>query len=138
MSSISKLFATDADKEVNGVVVEYRAVGGSIKVRISRAAGERNIEFAKCLQAKTKPYARAIANECMPPEVMKQVMAEAVAEKIVMEWDNKDDDGADIPCTPANVLKEFEESPDFLLFVIQEAQKLANFRKQYVDDAVKN
>lgn len=138
MSSVSKIFGTDASKEVDGVVVEYRAVGGSVRVRLARAGGDRNVAFAKALNEKSRPYARALANDQCPPEVVKAFMMAAIAETVVKEWDVTDDDGKPIPCTPENVVKEFEESPDFYRFIFDESQKLANYRIDYRDAAIKN
>lgn len=138
MSSVSKLFGTDDAKETDGVTVKYVAVGGTVMVKLARAGGERNVAFAKLMTELTRPYQRAIQNECMPPEVMKELLSEAYATHVVKAWDVTDDEGQPIPLTKENVMKEFADSPDFFIFCIQEATKLANYRKAYVEAGVKN
>lgn len=154
-TSMYAQFATDSDFEKKGIWVEFAA----FRVLIARAGGA-NKKYERVLEAKTKPYKRAILNETMDPGKSLQIYREIYAESIVLKWevkipDAKDPDNEDkftwkagienpepggpiLPFNKDNVMLSFNNLPDLFLDLKVQAEKMALFRKQDLEDESKN
>lgn len=132
-------FQTDDRLETKGIVIDY----GDFRVTVARAGGA-NKKYTRVLSAKTKPYDRAIANETMDDDVSKQILAEALAESVILLWEVKTgpdqwtkgieaEDGSVLPFTTANVAATLNKLPDLLGDLMQQSSKMALFRKDVLE-----
>lgn len=138
-----KLFSTDKNLEKGGIELDY----GDLKITIARAGGA-NKRFARLLEAKTKPYKRAIQTETLDPERALGLMREVFAESVVLNWETKVDGkfkkgienkkGELIPFNVENVIKTFENLPDLFTDIQEQAQKAALFREDIREEDAKN
>lgn len=120
-------FATDPKVEQEGVWLEYPSYDFAIRVR---RAGETNRTFAQRMDAKLKPYKRALDTGTMDPTVLLRVSREVWAETIVVEWKGVvDEKGKEMPLTRDNVIKLFTDLPDLFNDVIMQSKDAGLFRK---------
>jgi hypothetical protein len=153
--SMYSQFATNVALERDGVVVDY----GDFRVTMARAGGG-NKKFATVLEAKTKPFKRAIANEMLSNDKQIDIMREVYAETCVLNWETKLEDGswvqgievptievldeqkitpADVPPSGPNgllpfnkntVLLTFRALPDIFIDLQQQANKAALYKRE--------
>lgn len=140
MSSAFKIFSTNEKAESNGVWQDF----GDFKVCIARSGGG-NKRFARVMEAKIKPFLRAVKTETLDPEIANRIMMECFAECVVTGWQCKQPDPsapegfvwADVvevaegvfePFTPAAVMKAFKALPNMFLDIQAQAGAFANFR----------
>ncbi len=147
--SMYNQFETDPDLERKGIIIDY----SDFRVTVSRSGGS-NKRYSRILEAKTKPYRRAIQTETISPELQEQILMEVTAEALVMNWEvpNGEDknglkkwkqgiearDGTTLPFTPDNVLATFKALPDIFWDVQEGAGKSALYRKHILEDEAKN
>lgn len=128
------MFATDKDIEKKGVVIDY----GAFSITVARAGGS-NVKYTKTVDALSKPYRRAIANETIAPEQVKKIMREAYAKSVVVGWTGMvDATGAPIPFTVQNCIRVFEDLDDLFSDVMEQAQRAALFKKDITEGVVGN
>ena len=134
VNDIYATFLTDSKLEAEGKWLDY----GMVKVRIARSGGA-NKRFARLLEAKTKPYQRAIKTETIDPEIAERIMREVFAETVVTGWQTKIGEewqnkvvtrtGEVLGYSAANVARVFQELPDLFADVQAQAQSVTNFRE---------
>jgi len=132
--SMYKLFKTDPNLEKAGIVVDY----GDFRVTLARAGGG-NRRFAQVLEAKTKPFKRAIQTEMMDNERGLQLLRETYAEAVILNWEVRQGedwvqgieapDGSVMEFSVANVLETFKNLPDLFTDLQEQASKAALFRQ---------
>ena len=148
-------FRTDPKLEKSGVVLEY----ADFRVTIARAGGS-NKKFARVLESATKPYRRAVQTETMDNELAMKVLRKVYADSVVLNWETMvdtgkfDDEGEPI-CewrrgiespdgegllnfTPENVEETFRLLPELFSDIQEQANKIAIFREQALEDESKN
>lgn len=140
--SLYKTFKTSGDLEKTGIYLQYGFVDDDperpIRILIARAGGS-NTKFARILEAKTKPYRRAIQTETMDPKMADNIFREVYAESVVLGWDNVSDvDGVALPFSKENVVKVFTDLPDLYADVREQANKAALFREAVLEEDAKN
>lgn len=142
MSEVKDVYAgflTSKLEEEKGKWLEF----GALRVRVARSGGS-NKRFKLLLEAKTRPYQRAIKNDMMDNAVAERIMREVFAETIVTGWETKDAsgefkkevlflDGTRGPAVVANFIRAFEEIPELFNEVQLQAGSLANFRDAVMD-----
>ncbi len=142
--SMYKLFKTDESLETKGIVIDY----GAFRVTIARAGG-KNQRYARVLEAKSKPYRRAIQTETMDPDKAQQLLLETFAEAVVLNWETKVDDqwqrgiepegGGDLlPFNAENVILTFQKLPDLFQDLHAQANKVALFREGVLEQEAGN
>jgi hypothetical protein len=141
--SMYELFKTDSALETEGVVINY----GSFRVTLARAGGS-NKKFARVLEAKTKPYKRAIDTGTMDNDRGLELLREVYAEAVILNWETKQQgkyvqgiespDGELLPFTKENVLAVFNELPDLFMDLQEQANKAAVFRQSLREEAAGN
>lgn len=133
-TSLHDMFQTDSNKETKGVKLEY----GTVSVWIARAGG-KNKAFAKALEKETKPFRRQIMNNTMPDKTSNAILRRVYAKHIVLNWEGVvDQDGNPIPCTEENIIKVFEELPDFFIDIQEQSRNIALFQDEEIEEAAKN
>ncbi len=142
--SMYSQFKTDTKMETNGIVIDY----GDFRVTIARAGGA-NKKYAKLLETKTQPYRRAIQTETMDNELAIDVLRQVYSEAVVLNWETKCDDkfkkGIEAPnggdllaAKPVNIVATFKALPDLFSDIQAQANKVALFREQVLEEDAGN
>lgn len=141
--SLYSQFKTNPDYETKGVEITY----GNFRVVIARAGGS-NKKYATTLEAKTKPYRRAVQTGTLANDVGVQLLKETFAEAVVLNWMTQVDgewvqgieapDGTIMPFNAANVLKVFMEVNDLFLELQEQATNISLFRDEALEADSKN
>lgn len=136
-------FKTDESREINGILLDY----GDFRVRIARAGGG-NKRYAKVLEAKSRPYQRAIQTETINFELQMKILQAVYAEAVVLKWETLVDgeykdgiegpDGKLLPVTVENIVATFEALPDLFSDIRAQADRVALFRADLLKDQAKN
>ena len=142
--SLYNTFKTDAVREAEGFPIEY----DDFRVTIARAGGA-NKAYAKVLEARTKPYRRAIALEIMDNDRSLEILREVYSETIVKDWETKVDgkwkkgieaEGETklLPVTAKNILLTLNNLPDVFLDLKDAAEKLTLWRADLRETEAEN
>lgn len=138
-------FQTDAEMEKSGVELDY----GWGVITIARAGGA-NKRYSKVLEAKTKPYRRAIQTETMDADLAERLLKETYAETIIRNWEIRDengklkkgiespDGGKPLTVNVENIVAAFTTLPDLFLDVQQQAGRVALYRREILETDAKN
>lgn len=138
--SLYKQFKTDKNVEKEGIVLNYgkNSKGEDIEIRIARAGGA-NVQYAKLLEAKTKPYRRQIQNETLDNEVAEKITKEVYAKAVVLGWIGvEDENGKELEFSFENCMKLFDDLPDLWTDIQQQSTKSALFRADILEQDAKN
>lgn len=146
--SMYKDFQTDRNMETSGIYLDY----GSFRVKIARAGGA-NDKYRRVLEAKTKPYRRAIATDTMNEALGQRLFRESFAEAVILDWEVKvtgsdgdimwqqgieAPDGSILPFNIPNVVTTFTNLPDLFSDIREQANKVALFRAASLEEEAKN
>ena len=150
-NSMYELYKTDSSVEKSGK--ELLFADGQIKVKLCRAGGS-NQKFEKILAANSKPYRRAIQAELISNEKANELLMATYAEAIVQSWETlvEKEDGTEgyreglylegndelQPATKENILKVFKALPDLFKEMVEEANKITNYRNYEKEEDSKN
>lgn len=132
--SIYKAFTTDDELERRGIKLDF---GNGQWVRIARAGGN-NKKFVQLFTSLMKPYARAFQLGTMDDKKAAEILHEAFARAIVLEWNITGEDDQPIELTVENAKKVFTDLPEFFGTIKVEAENMANFRRQALEEESKN
>lgn len=138
--NLFKQFATDPQAEKEGVRFEIgvNSQGETIAFQIARAGGQ-NIRFAKSMESKTKPYKTQIQTNTIDPETAARLMREVFAESVVIGWEGvEDEDGKLLTYSPEAAATLFEQLPELYALLQEQAQNVALYRKDALDNVAKN
>lgn len=120
-------FATDETVEQEGVWLEYPSYEFAIRVR---RAGETNRAFTQRMDAKLKPYKRALDTGTMDPAILLRVSREVFAETILVDWKGVvDEKGKPMSFNKDNALKLLTDLPDLFNDIVLQAKDAGLFRK---------
>jgi hypothetical protein len=135
MSSIYEAFETDPDLEKQGIDIDY----GDFKFKIARAGGA-NKKYQKRLEALTRPYRRAIQTETMDNAKADELIMQAFAQTVVLDWEGVTDKetGELIPFSSQACLKLFKALPDLFTDIREQATKWNMFKKDVQEEDSKN
>lgn len=148
--SIYDSVRVDNAVEQKGVVLEY----GKFRVTVARAGGG-NKKYAAVLEAKSRPYRRAIQTETIAPDVAQRVLREVYVEAVIQKWEinrgteenpdwvagvDIDAEGNVVPATKENILKTLSDPTLNWLFDDLQAQatQVALFRAAVQEAAAGN
>lgn len=138
-------FKTDTDLETDGIWLDY----GDFRVKIARSGGA-NKKFARMLEARTRPYQRAIKAGTLDNDVSNRIMRDLFIACVILDWNVKTEDGwvkgiaplddpAKIVPPSAQALAEVLEGlPDLFADIQEQAQSAANFRSEALEDNAGN
>ncbi len=138
--SLYKQFKTDKNVEKEGIVLNYgkNSKGADIEIRIARAGGA-NVQYAKLLEVKTKPYRRQIQNETLDNDVAEKITKEVYAKAVVLGWSGvEDENGKELEFSFENCMKLFDDLPDLWTDIQQQSTKAALFRADILEQDAKN
>jgi hypothetical protein len=132
--SLYNLFETNEDRELDGFDLIIYDGDVEIKFVLARAGGS-NRKFANRLQALTRPYQRSMENGTMPEDKAAALMAQAIAETIILDWENVADRNGDMmEYSPARAKQLLIDLPDLRQIIMEEASKASNFIAKEVEE----
>lgn len=142
-STMYAQFKTDGKLETKGVQIDY----GSFRVTIARAGG-KNKKFDKILEARTKIYRRSIQTETMDKDLGDEVLRTVYAEAVILNWETRVDDkfkkgiegpkGELLPVNTKNLVATFEALPDLFDDLREQANRIAIFRQEILEEDAGN
>lgn len=138
--SLYKNFATESDKEVNGVEIPFEPNDdGSVPTFIIARSGGGNKPYLKALKDATKPYERQIALKTLDAETDAMIYKKVFASYVIKGWQNvQDENGAPLAYTAANAVKLMSDLPDLYSILQSQSNEAALFRKTVVEEQSKN
>lgn len=142
--SLFKMFKTDANLEMNGVVIDY----GETRVTLARSGGA-NKQYLKVLEAKTKPFRRAIQADMMDRKKLTAIMQDVFIEAAIRKWEELVDgewqadvvrleSGEIVPFSRDAVLSVFRALPDLFEDLQSQSANMAIYRQADLEEDVKN
>lgn len=134
MGSPYTFFQTDTNLEKDGIVVDY----GDFRFRIARAGGA-NTRFQKTLAARIRPFRRAIDAGAITDADADKILHGVFVDSVLLGWEDvTDEHGNPLEFTRENALKLFSDLPDLFRDLQQQASVVANFRREDLQDTIKN
>jgi hypothetical protein len=121
---LKKTFGTDKEKEKKGVVKE---IGEGAWVRIARIG---NPDYERVLTAASKPYRLQIQRGTLDSKIQDKLYIEVIAKTVLLDWGGLTDNGKKLDYNHDNAVKMLTDYPDFLEFIVAEANRLENFKTQ--------
>lgn len=115
-------YKTDEEKEVEGAWVPLSATA---RIKVSRMG---NVRYRECMRRKSAPYRTAGISNAVPNDVLEQLVREAVAETILVDWHGITTDGRDVPYSKEQALAFCTDLKDFYNFVLTAADNMETFR----------
>lgn len=138
--SLFEQFATDTNKENDGVKIEYPAnKDGSIPSITVRRTGRANKRYSKALNTATKPHRRQIDLGTFDDEASEKLFKKVFVDTIVVTWENiQDEKDKEIPFSKENVMALFDKLPDFYEDVQRRSGDISLFRNEVMESDAKN
>lgn len=118
-----RITPVDDDAVENGAWANYRGV----RLKIARA---NNSKFRSLFMRLTKPYQKDLSAQnasSLDENVMRDIMAKALSEAILMDWDNFIIDGEAIPFSKENAYSLLYNDEDCREFVTEFSRDLDNY-----------
>lgn len=145
--SLSKQFKTDADKETNGIRVEYAPnADGTIPTFVISRASRGNKRYLAALERHTKPHRAAIDRKVLPAEVAENVFRQVFIDGVLQTWENVPK--SDVSGNPeaegyaefnsANANSLFARLPDLYQDLNERSADASNFRDAALEEDGKN
>lgn len=133
MVSPYKLFKTDPDREVQGVVINY---GDEAWFKVARAGGA-NKRYLTVMADRLKPFRRQIQTETMDEKVADSIVMEVFAETVLLGWGSKvgdedvdyieGPDGERLEFSKENAIRVLTDLPELYRELRAESERLATF-----------
>ena len=140
--SLYKQFATNTDKEIEGIEVQMTEAeneDGSIPTFVVSRMGKSNKRYSKALEAATRPYRRQIELGTMNNDKAEEIFMGVFVDTVLKGWKNvRDENGAELPFNKQNAVKLLTDLPDVYDRLQEEAKLSANFRDAALEEEVKN
>jgi hypothetical protein len=140
--SLYKQFATNSEKEIEGVeieMVEAENDDKTIPTFIISRMGKSNKRYSKALEAATRPYRRQIELGTMNNDKAEEIFLGVFVDTVLKGWKNvRDESGADMPFTKQTATKLFKDLPEVYERLQEEAKLSANFREASLEEEAKN
>lgn len=139
-SSLYRNYATDTQKEIQGVEVKFDANDDeTIPTFVISRMGESNKEYTKALERATAPYKRQIQMKTMSADLSKSLFLEVFATTVLRGWSNVyDENGNAIGFSKENAVKILTDLPDLYNELLTQAGDAALFRKDSLEQDAKN
>lgn len=138
--SLYKLYRSDKDLERQGVWLNFgeNSDGQEIRVKVARVGGS-NHRYAKAMERATRPHRRAIAAGTLSDAQSRRIFYEVYADTILLDWEGvQGPDDKPLPYNRENVLKVFNDLPDFFNVIREQAEQLSNFQDGGLEDDLGN
>jgi hypothetical protein len=140
--SLYKQFATNSEKEMEGVEVQMTEAeneDGSIPTFVVCRMGKSNKRYSKALEAATRPYRRQIELGTMNNDKAEELFMGVFVDTVLKGWKNvRGADGKVLEFSKPNALKLFADLPEVYERLQEEAKLSANFRDEALEAEAKN
>lgn len=140
--SLYKQFATNTDKEIEGIEVQMTEAeneDGSIPTFVVSRMGKSNKRYSKALEAATRPYRRQIELGTMNNDKAEEIFMGVFVDTVLKGWKNvRDENGAELPFNKQSATKLFKDLPEVYERLQEEAKLSANFREASLEEEAKN
>jgi hypothetical protein len=140
--SLYKQFATNTEKEIEGIEVqmtEAENADGSIPTFVVSRMGKSNKRYSKALETATRPYRRQIELGTMKNYKAEEIFLGVFCDTVLKGWKNvRDENGEDMPFTKQTATKLFKDLPEVYERLQEEAKLSANFREASLEEEAKN
>ena len=94
-----------------------------------------NVKFQRALSRLQQPHLRKIQEGRMDPEVNKKILAQAMAEGILVDWDDvKNKDKQTVPYSAKTAQAALMANVEFRDFVSDFATSISNYRTEEVEE----
>lgn len=133
MLDLKKEYATDKEKEIEGIWMED--FGEGVRIKIARIG---NPEYQKKITKFQKPHRKAMRRGTLPDSVADTILNRAVADTIVLDWEGIAEDGKLVPYSFENCLRILNEYKDFRDQVIEAASEMETFKLEQDDESEGN
>lgn len=140
MSSLHKQFKTDADKEVQGVLIQFEANDDGSKpgFRVRRRGG-RNQEYQKALDRQVEQYKRQIEFKTLDEMVSRELLMRVFVDTVLVGWEHvQNESNEQIVYSKENALQLFRELPDLYQILMAESAKIDLFKSEHIEQVTKN
>ena len=115
-----------------GTWVEFS--GSKLKI-----AHSSNNVFQRSLARRQQPHRRRIEQGTADPQLMKDIMCQAMAEGLLLDWSGaQDKSGAEVKYSYDMGYRALKNNPDLREFVTEFSTNLENFRQEVIDDMGKD
>ncbi len=136
--SIWDLYETDMNKEVEGF---WYSVNKKVSVKLARAGGS-NLAFTKAMEEKTREHRKrggALEGDRMDIELATDIMKQAFAETIILDWKGfTNKKGKTVSYTAKVAYDTMVALPDLFNELRDAAGEAANYRSEDIQDDVGN
>ena len=129
---LRKEYGTDKNKELTGVWEDF---GNGCTVLIARIGNEN---YAKVFRRISKPYQNAIRRQSLGNEKADELLIQAMAECIVLDWKGLKEDGKTIKYSKEECVRILKEYKDFRDQVSELATSMELFKREMDAEAEKN
>ncbi len=142
MSDINELFASDLDKEKHGTwIVPLDGRGRPVgTARFKIACIDHNPEFQESLRAAVEQRKVTLNAKELTEEQHLDAFREAVSQTILVDWEDVAENGQPVPYSweKAYAWLKDPEKWRFSEWILTQAKAASNFRKELLEDQVKN
>lgn len=142
MSGLFKQYKTNATAETEGVRIEFpEAVNddGSVPAFILSRMGRSNKQYAKALEAATRPVRRQLELKTIKEEKSDEILLDVFVNNVLRGWENVyDENGQLMAFSPIAAKHLLTALPDFYERLRIEASEMANFREAAREEEAKN
>lgn len=129
---LKKEFATNKQAEVDGI---WEDMGGGCKVLIARIGNEN---YSKTFRKISKPYQNAIRRGTLGNEKAEELLIQAMADSIVLDWQGLEEDGKVVKYSKEECVRVLKEYKDFRDHINDLAGSIALFKLQADEESEKN
>lgn len=131
---LAKQFATDPKKEQEGV---WLSVGEDASLLIARKGNKRYNEKMRRVNDE-RAVQRRVALDTLSEDEGAEIMAEILAETVLLGWKGIEDEGVEVPYSVAAAKERLIKYKDFRKLVEELADETALFRDVARKDKTKN
>ena len=133
MANINRV-KTDLVKEVDGTWVDFIL---GIRLKIARS---RNAKYNEMIRNLTENMRIDMRDGKFDTEGFNEVLVQVRAHTILLDWENVDEDGVEIPYSPEKAMQYFRdpELKDFYTFVVAISESAEAYKKDLVKESEKN
>lgn len=104
-----------------------------------KIAHSSNVVFQRVLARKQQPHRRKIEQGSVDPQLMKDIMCQAMAEGLIIDWSGVTDKaGNEVKYSIDNGYKALKNNPDLREFVTEFSTNLDNFRNEAIENMGKD
>jgi hypothetical protein len=131
MAGLYDIFETSKSHETQGVDFE---ISKGVRFTLARAGGA-NKKYQQIMTKLMQPYQREFNNGTMDSEKMQDIIVLAFVKGCLLGWEGVTDRaGQPLEFNEGNALKLFAELPDLFFALNEQANKVANYRIEQVEE----